>query len=254
MAPNIAAALARLRPGLEVRGLPECESTNTLALAHLREGGGPLLLVAEHQTAGRGRLGRAWVSARGDSLTFSLALALPQTLDLSGLSLTVGCAVADALEPDGEQIRLKWPNDLLLAGAKLGGILVETLPLPGTDQRGVVIGIGLNIAPLPAEADRSAFATGHAALRALLPAISAEQALERIAMPLLQALADFESLGGFAPWQSAFARRDLSVGRGLRVGGLSGAGRGVSARGELLVESGGQVHAVSGGEVSLQLD
>ncbi|PTT86287.1 biotin--[acetyl-CoA-carboxylase] ligase, partial [Pelomonas sp. HMWF004] len=131
---------------MERRHLAECDSTNTQALAHLRDGGGPLILSASRQTAGRGRLGRAWLTdAQADdaALTFSIALTLPAALDLSGLSLAVGCTVADTLDPDGSAIRLKWPNDLFLAGAKLGGILIETAPLAHTpDQRGVVIGIG----------------------------------------------------------------------------------------------------------------
>ena len=82
---------------MERRHLAECGSTNTEALAHLRDGGGPLIVSASRQTAGRGRLGRAWQSDDA-ALTFSLALSLPAALDLSGLSLAVGCAVADALD------------------------------------------------------------------------------------------------------------------------------------------------------------
>jgi BirA family transcriptional regulator, biotin operon repressor / biotin---[acetyl-CoA-carboxylase] ligase len=97
----------------------------------------PCLLVAEHQSAGRGRQGRAWQSAPGASLTFSLALPLALS-DWSGLSLAVGVALAEALDPvdpgpGGSHIGLKWPNDLWLvdaagggagAGRKLGGILI----------------------------------------------------------------------------------------------------------------------------------
>ena len=80
----------------------------------------PCLLVAEHQTAGRGRLGRSWQSARGASLTFSLALPLAPR-DWSGLSLAVGVALAEALQPAGRdapwRLGLKWPNDLWLVAA-----------------------------------------------------------------------------------------------------------------------------------------
>jgi BirA family biotin operon repressor/biotin-[acetyl-CoA-carboxylase] ligase len=90
--------------------------------------------VAEHQTRGRGRLGRGWGRSAGASLTFSLSLPLAPR-DWSGLSLAVGVALADALEPplDGAvpRIGLKWPNDLWLdrrpgSGRKLGGVLIET--------------------------------------------------------------------------------------------------------------------------------
>lgn len=236
---------------MQRRHLAECGSTNTEALAHLREGGGPLLLSASRQTAGRGRLGRAWQSDDA-ALTFSIALPLPAELDLAGLSLAVGCAVADALDPAGERLRLKWPNDLFLDGAKLGGILIETAPLPG-GERGVVIGIGLNLQPLPSDADRSAYASGHAALQALDPAATAATTLDRLAPALRAMLADFQTLG-FAPWQAAFARRDLAAGQRVRVGELAGTARGVSPRGELLLETPTGVQACHGGELSLRLE
>ena len=236
---------------MERRHLAECGSTNTEALAHLRDGGGLLIISADRQTAGRGRLGRAWQSDDA-ALTFSIARSFPAELDLSGLSLAVGCTVADVLDPGGERIRLKWPNDLFLDGAKLGGILIETVPLQG-ERRGVVIGIGLNLLPLPADADRTAFASGHAALRALDPTATAAATLDRLAPALQALLADFASLG-FAPWQPAFARRDLTAGQRVRVGEQPGIARGVSERGELLLETATGLLPVSGGELSLRLE
>src|SRR4051812_25393713 len=82
----------------------------------------PVLLVAERQTSGRGRLGRGWRSAPGESLTFSLGLKLGPA-DWSGLSLAVGVSLAETLHP---RIQLKWPNDLWVGDRKLGGILIET--------------------------------------------------------------------------------------------------------------------------------
>ncbi|CAM3935193.1 biotin--[acetyl-CoA-carboxylase] ligase [Roseateles saccharophilus] len=231
--------------------LAECGSTNTEALAHLRDGGGPLLLSAARQTAGRGRLGRAWQSD-DSALTFSVALPLPAELDLSGLSLAVGCSVADVLDPAGQRIRLKWPNDLFLDGAKLGGILIEAVPLPA-QLRGVVIGIGINLLPLPPEADRSAFASGHAALQALDPAATAQATLDRLAPALQGLLADFRTLG-FGPWQLAFSRRDLAAGQRVRVGERTGIARGVSTRGELLLDTDAGMAIVSAGELSLRLE
>jgi len=236
---------------MERRHLAECGSTNTEALAHLRDGGGPLIVSADRQTAGRGRLGRAWRSDDA-SLTFSVARPMPAELDLSGLSLAVGCTVADVLDPAGERVRLKWPNDLFLDGAKLGGILIETVPLP-SQQRGVVIGIGLNLQPLPPDADRSAFASGHAALRSLDPTATAATVLDCLAPALRALLADFETLG-FGPWQLAFSRRDLAAGRRVRVGGQVGVARGVSTQGELLLDTDDGIALVSTGEVSLRLE
>jgi BirA family biotin operon repressor/biotin-[acetyl-CoA-carboxylase] ligase len=240
---------------MERRHLAECGSTNTEALSHLRDGGGPLLLSASRQTAGRGRLGRAWKtdqSGEDAALTFSLALPLPAALDLSGLSLAVGCTVADVLDPAGDRIRLKWPNDLFLDGAKLGGILIETTPL-AQERRGVVIGIGLNLQPLPADADRSAFASGHAALQSLTPGATAAATLDRLASALRALLADFETLG-FGPWQAAFSRRDLAAGQRVRVGEQLGVARGVSTSGELLLDTDTGLALISGGELSLRLE
>jgi BirA family biotin operon repressor/biotin-[acetyl-CoA-carboxylase] ligase len=236
---------------MERRHLAECGSTNTEALAHLREGGGPLIVSASRQTAGRGRQGRAWQG--GDAaLMFSVGVALPAELDLSGLSLAVGCTVADVIDPAGTRIRLKWPNDVFLDGAKLGGILIETMSLPA-QQRGVVIGIGINLQPLPADADRSAFASGHAALATLDPTANAATTLDRLAPALQALLADFATLG-FAPWQPAFARRDLTAGRPVRVGDQPGIARGVSTSGELLLETAAGVVPVAAGELSLRLE
>ncbi|MBI3348938.1 MAG: biotin--[acetyl-CoA-carboxylase] ligase [Burkholderiales bacterium] len=240
---------------MERRHLAECGSTNTEALQHLREGGGPLLVSASRQTAGRGRLGRAWLTDQaGDdaALTFSVAMTLPADLDLSGLSLAVGCTVADVLDPAAGRIRLKWPNDLFLDGAKLGGILIETVPLPD-QRRGVVIGIGINLQPLPTDVDRSTFASGHAALHTLDPAATASTTLDRLAPALRAMLADFETLG-FAPWQAAFERRDLTAGQPVRVGEQPGIARGVSPRGELLLETAAGLLTLSGGELSLRLE
>jgi BirA family biotin operon repressor/biotin-[acetyl-CoA-carboxylase] ligase len=184
--------LQPLLPGLSVEVLARAESTNTVLLERARVLGGdrdapisrpgeldsavaggptplgrrgadvqPCLLVAEQQTRGRGRLGRDWVSSTGASLTFSLALPLAPA-DWSGLSLAVGLALAEALEPLPQagagappRLRLKWPNDLWLVddpaapgrGRKLGGILIETVSVG--QRRMCVVGVGLNVLPQP---------------------------------------------------------------------------------------------------------
>ncbi|RZI64811.1 MAG: biotin--[acetyl-CoA-carboxylase] ligase, partial [Variovorax sp.] len=179
-------------PGFTVEVLPEVASTNTELMRRARAGQlDPILLVAERQTAGRGRLGRTWQSSPGDSLTFSFGLRLDPA-DWSGLSLAVGVAVAGALHP---AIRLKWPNDLWLDDHKLGGILIETAPAPA-GGRYAIVGVGLNIAPRAAEG----LSTPPAALRDLLPDLGAGDALVRAVPALAAALARFEQ-GGFAAFQ-----------------------------------------------------
>ena len=103
-----------------------------------------LVIVAEQQTAGRGRRGRAWVSP-GENLYYSLAITVGGARELEGLSLVVGLAVLRALESLGvRDAGLKWPNDLLQGGKKIAGILLELSGDPA-DLCHVVIGIGINV-------------------------------------------------------------------------------------------------------------
>ena len=131
--------------GVAVEVVAQTGSTNADLLARAASLAAPLLLVAEHQTAGRGRAGRSWLSSPEGSLTFSLAWKFdggPQLL--TGLPLAIGVALAEALGALGQPVQLKWPNDLLKDGDKLAGILVETQAAPGGGTW-TVIGIGLNL-------------------------------------------------------------------------------------------------------------
>ena len=131
-------------PGLwrEVRVVEETGSTNADLLAQARSGAGEgLVLVAEAQTSGRGRMGRRWISPPRRSLTFSVLLrpAVPAGR-LGWLPLLAGVAVASALQQTaGVDARLKWPNDVLVDGAKIAGILAERW------TNAVVIGTGINV-------------------------------------------------------------------------------------------------------------
>ena len=133
------------RSGVAVEVVHETGSTNADLLARAASLAGPLLLVAENQTAGRGRAGRTWLSSPEGSLTFSLAWRFeggPQAL--IGLPLAIGVALAETLAGLGVQVQLKWPNDVLKDGDKLAGILVETQSAPGGGIWAVT-GIGLNL-------------------------------------------------------------------------------------------------------------
>ena len=266
-------ALVPLLPGLSIEVVQTLGSTNSELTDRLRnasraQGGrrggdlAPQLLVAINQTAGRGRLGRHWHSTPGSSLTFSLALPL-QRSDWSGLSLAVGLAVVEALDPQGQRLGLKWPNDLMLLadgddstpdkgrgmGRKLGGILIESVP--AGEQRAAVIGIGVNVEPQPvAEADYEI-----AALTEIWPEATAQDALARIGVPLVQALLAFER-DGFAPLQDAYARRDVLRGQRVKTTDAAmpeGVADGVDGDGALKVTSGGQTRRVVSGEVSVRL-
>lgn len=249
-------ALEPLAPGLSIDVVPEIGSTSTALLERGRRGlTEPALMVAESQTAGRGRLGRPWWSQPGQALMFSLGLRLAPA-DWSGLSLAVGLALAEAL---GERVGLKWPNDLWLRGddRKLAGILIEVAPLadparPG--ERWVVIGAGLNVTPLPAGAADSAttFRTGYACLQELDATFTAPRALHRVAAPLLRAVLDFETQG-LAPLRDRYARRDVLAGRRVQAGEVVGTAAGLSDDGSLLVrDDAGRLHPVHSGEVSVR--
>lgn len=258
-----------LWPGLQLQVLAEAGSTNTLLIERARQGdASPCVLVAEQQTQGRGRQGKVWQSVAGASLTFSLSLLLAMA-DWSGLSLAVGLALAEALDPsdglDPEQrpghavaaraprIGLKWPNDLLLVSddgisRKLGGILIESLPVGS--QRLAVIGIGLNIAP----AALQGLSLGYGCLQQLQPDMTAPATLARVLLPLLTALRAFEH-NGFAPLRARYGVRDALLGQTVTTtlpGLPEGVAEGVADNGALWVRAGSQRHAVSSGEVSVR--
>ena len=252
-------------PGFTVEVLPDIDSTNSELIRRFKGGPGkppqpePLLLVAEQQSAGRGRLGRSWKSRRGDSLTFSLGLPL-QPAHWSGLSLAAGISVAESLEPATRQTRigLKWPNDLWLATIqgerKLAGILVETVSWGGV--RHVVIGVGINLKPvsLPAsiETTSATAATAPGCLQEFDSGIDAAAALLRIVPALVQTVLAFEQFG-FAPFQARFALRDVLSGRAVQLSdGTHGTAHGVTEDGALLVLTAGGMHEVSSAEVSVR--
>jgi BirA family biotin operon repressor/biotin-[acetyl-CoA-carboxylase] ligase len=236
-------AVEPLLPGFTVEVLPEIDSSNSELMRRARAGlADPTLLVAERQTAGRGRLGRGWQSAAGDSLTFSLGLPLAPA-DWAGLSLAVGVSVAESLHP---RIRLKWPNDLWLDDRKLAGILIETAS-SGAD-RYAVVGIGLNIASRPAEG----LSTPPAALRELDATADAGNTLLRIAEPLVRTLQAFEHYG-FAAFQGRFQARDALRDRPVILSdGTAGTAHGVSEAGSLLVHTAAGMQAISSSEVSVR--
>lgn len=239
-------SVAPVLPGFTVEVLPEIDSTNTELMRRARKGElEPVLLVAERQSAGRGRLGRQWESdatGLGGTLTFSLGLPLAPA-DWSGLSLAVGLAVVDSLHPD---LRLKWPNDVWLQERKLAGILIETASVG--EVRYAVIGIGINIAPR----DGAGLRTPPAALAEVLPGVDAPAALERIALPLVQAVQRFVDQG-FAPLRQPYHARDCLYGREVVCGdGTTGLARGVDAGGALMVHTSEGLKKMTSAEVSVR--
>ena len=266
-------AMVALQPSLTVEVLPEIDSTNTELMRRARAGQTePTLLVAETQTAGRGRLGRPWHGEAGHALTFSLGLML-KPADWSGLSLAVGLSLARSLDPQGALgVRLKWPNDLWVkrplvstdtptGWGKLAGILIETALPTGIGRSGheglshgreqgryCVVGVGINIASPVAEG----LSTVPLGLQDLQNDITAPKALMQVAEPLLATLLAFERTG-FAPLQNAFNARDALHHLNVTLSdGRHGVARGVDATGAMLVETDRGQEAISSAELSVR--
>jgi len=266
----LTSAVQTALPGAVVQAVSQVASTNTALLelgrrteAPLLPGLLPHLLVAEQQTQGRGRLGRAWHASPGASLTFSLALPLaPQSWN--GLSLAVGLALARALEPEPgnrPRIGLKWPNDLWLwegpgQGRKLGGVLIETAGSAVGAARWCVVGVGLNVRAQPLHGPSAGSACLEELSRSGAAEPTAPGVLATVAPALARALRTFQAQG-FAPLLSAYAERDVLHGQAVAtleagMAGLHGVAEGVTADGALRLRAGALHHVVSG-EVSVRL-
>ena len=131
----------------EVRYLPECGSTNAYVKEHFEEFGPVGAVYTENQTAGRGRLGRSWVNAEGKALYYTAAIREPLAQPAT-LPLLASLAVRTQLRLRyGVDCQIKWPNDLLLNGKKIVGILCESVSYGYQQQgRGILCGIGINLA------------------------------------------------------------------------------------------------------------
>jgi BirA family transcriptional regulator, biotin operon repressor / biotin---[acetyl-CoA-carboxylase] ligase len=250
-------AIAPYLPGVTVEVLPSIDSTNSELMRRTRAGRcEPVLLVAEDQTAGRGRVGKAWHSKPGQSLTFSLGLPLSPA-NWSGLSLAVGVSLAESLDP---QVRLKWPNDLWWHQRKLGGILVETASSSAVDApRTLVVGVGLNVN----RPDTTALVASHGPSGAMPPVpaagvaeflvgITAGELLERVVPALVRDIKLFEALG-FDAFASRFEVRDALFGQPVLLSdGTQGVADGVGPQGGLKVRTDGGWREVTSAEVSVR--
>ena len=208
--------------------------------------------LAELQLAGRGRRGRGWFSPFGANLALTLGKRVDRPpASLGGASLVVGLAVLDALEQLGVPgLTLKWPNDLLLGGAKLGGILIELGARPQTE---LVAGIGLNVA-LPARI-RAELPREVTDLSSLADPPGRNGLAARIVSSTVELLDGFEQYG-FDAFQAAFDERHHHHGRVCRVlqgdRQITGTVVGVTRQGELMLETADGPRVFSGGEVSLR--
>lgn len=229
-------------------------STNTLVSGFAgSDGVHGVVRLAELQVQGRGRRGRAWISPFAQNLALSIGIRIPVRPDgLGGFSLCAGLAVADRLQSLGVQgVELKWPNDVLVDGRKIAGILVE-LHSAG-DSTDIVVGIGINFR-LSQEA-RQEIDQPVVDLEELGDDISRN----RMAAGIISSMVDFAdgfSRTGFDPMRTAFNQlhrfQDQHCTLFLGEERLAGQVRGVTTGGELLLEVEGQIRSFNSGEVSLR--
>lgn len=238
----------------DIEIVPQTASSNTLLLQRAMLGApSGSVVAAELQTGGRGRMGRAWHSGLGSALTFSLLWRFDCGLNaLSGLSLAIGVAIVRALSGLGAQdIRLKWPNDVLAGRGKLAGVLIEAQG----DMLGpsaVVVGIGLNCT-LPANLARQIDQPA-SALEDMCRDMPTRNRLLAVLLHELSAVLWQFSQQGFGglreEWQALHAYQDkpisLSVPDGSRIDGIA---RGIGERGELCVETAQGMRMFNTGEV-----
>ena len=232
--------------------LPIIDSTNQYLLdkiGQLRSGD---CCVAEFQSKARGRRGRRWFSPFGSNLYFSMYWQLEQGVAAAmGLSLVVGIVIADTLrELSGQDIKVKWPNDLYLNDQKLAGILVELAGKTG-DCAHAIIGIGVNLMmtnPDPNIVNQK---------WANLGKVDRNLLVARIVKNLNIKLSEFEKQG-LAPFINDWNRLDNFANRPVKllIGDniIRGIAKGINEQGALMLEQDGKIHAHIGGEISLRGD
>lgn len=230
------------------------DSTNTWLLERAHDPGfNRRVCLAEQQVAGKGRRGRRWVSPFGKNIYLSLGWELPRRAGaVGGLSLSAGMAVVTALKEAGlGDVGLKWPNDVLVNGAKLAGILVEMAP-PAPNRIPVVVGVGVNMrldSPEMSRIDQPFSATAEQS------DVSRNVLIARLLESLVVALETFER-SGFSAFADRWPDFDVYFGQEVQVTvagePVAGIDRGIDENGNLLLESAAGVRAFNAGEVSLR--
>lgn len=248
--------LGDLADVFDLHVLDECASTNSVLMdAPPADDGRIHVVVAERQTAGRGRRGRQWQSWPGGSLTFSTLWRFPPGAPVpAGLSLVAGLAVVRALEKLGVHgLQLKWPNDVLVNGHKLAGILVELLPGRGRTPAAVV-GIGINLR-LPVDA-RIPDQPGVTDLGHHLSQLPDRNRLLGTLLGELYTLFDTYAAAGFGALRGAWQQRNAFADLPVRITGedheVTGICAGVDEDGALLVRTDSALVRILSGEVSLR--
>lgn len=239
-----------LRFGYRLNWVDRCGSTNDLAKQALRDGADRLWTVAGEQVDGRGRMGRSW-SPKPGNLYASLGLIDPAPIAQSPqIGFVAALAVHDAALAicGAGAFALKWPNDLLLGGRKVAGVLIEGTQLPD-GRLGVVVGVGVNVVAHP---DGTRY--GASELSAARPDVTAAATFTALSDAMATRLAQWRDLG-FAAIREAWLTRAAGIGDMIRVGRDSGEieGRfeGVDAQGRLVLAVGSETLRIDAGDVFL---
>ena len=234
----------------------QVDSTNAWLMNNINSVEHGQVVLAEYQSAGRGRRGRAWQTPYAGQLCMSLLWRLQDGIEAAmGLSLAVGLAIVEALEATGvKDLGLKWPNDIYLGGKKLGGVLIE-LQGHANSEVSLVVGLGINVrvASLQAEKIDQAFAQLET---------SAKYPINRTALAIavvnsLSQMFEVFRLHGFAALQQRWNRYDIFAEQAVSLRfseerEQKGKAKGVDKQGQLLLEIDGELKPFMAGEVSLR--
>lgn len=235
----------------EVRYLPECGSTNAYVKEHFEEFGPVGAVYTENQTAGRGRLGRSWVNAEGKALYYTVAIREPLAQPAT-LPLLASLAVRRQLQLRyGVDCQIKWPNDLLLNGKKIVGILCEV----GPDGHSIVVGIGINLAQPQEYFDAAGLPHGTSLALQGVP-VDMDTDPEWLAQYMTdfgfdRALYTYEA-EGFAPYRERYKALCVNLGRRVTYDGGAGTAVDVDDEGRLIVRDETGDTRVFTGEVSVK--
>jgi BirA family transcriptional regulator, biotin operon repressor / biotin---[acetyl-CoA-carboxylase] ligase len=243
------APAVRLPPGYRLVAFDTVASTNDDARRLLRDGApAPVVVWAREQAGGRGRDGRSWSSPAGNVYATLMLRPPGAPLVVAQLGFVAALAIAEALDSVVAEVAIKWPNDVLVAGHKIAGILLETEGVAAEGVDGLMIGCGINVAHHPADTRLPATSL-HAAGA---PGATVEATLEAM-------LARFERwhaiwrAQGFVPVREAWRARAHGLGGPIQVRlpreTLDGVFRDIDARGALMLETAAGTRAITAGDV-----
>ena len=236
---------------------PVVSSTNDAVAQSLqKKSQSGVVCLAEMQSAGRGRRGRTWLSPPAGTFYGSVGWVFNEGFQVvEGLSLAIGVAVIQALNTCGvEGLQLKWPNDIVWQGKKLGGILIEMNAEVGGNCQ-VVVGVGVNLA-LP-QTVKTQIDQEVTDLREICPNLNRQQITAALISQIVQVLSDY-AVKGFKYYRQTWQSYDALFGLSVKVLGLAqmieGTATGIDEQGAFLIKTATGIEAISGGEVSIRTD